>query len=216
MDPVIKVKVHKIFLVSGIAGLFLAIVAGIFLIGIHITMKNYDSAIFQDPDTIPAMDTALLLGTSAKVGNIQNLYFKNRIEAAAQLYHDGKIKRILISGDNSRKDYSEPEDMMQALSAKGIPESAMTLDYAGFRTLDSIVRAKQVFHLERCIIITQRYHATRALYLADKKGLQAIAFAAKDTASAATQKRNHLREKLACVLAWVDVNILNTKPKFPQ
>ena len=96
MDPVSKVKVRKIFLVSGIAGLFLAIVAGIFLIGIHITMKNYDSAIFQDPDTIPAMDTALLLGTSAKVGNIQNLYFKNRIEAAAQLSHDGKIKRILI------------------------------------------------------------------------------------------------------------------------
>ena len=106
--------------------------------------------------------------------------------------------------------------MKQALLEKGVPESAMTLDYAGFRTLDSIVRAKEVFQLENCLIITQQYHAVRALYIARKIDLQAIAFAAEDIEIKSVRQKNHLREKFARILAWLDMNILHTAPKFPK
>ena len=173
---------------------------------------------FSDVDSIPARDTALLLG-AAKVtpsGN-PNLYFSARIETAAKLFHAGKIKHILISGDNSRKGYDEPTDMRNALLALNVPESAMTLDYAGFRTLDSVVRAKGVFKKDKITIITQTGHAERAVYIARKHGIDAIAFyAAEPIRYKWLVARNRKREKFARVAAWLDVNILCRKPKFEQ
>lgn len=170
---------------------------------------------YNDLKKIPARDIGLLLGV-AKVApsGSPNAYFRGRVEAAAELYHAGKIRHIIISGDNSRKDYNEPRDMKEALLEKNVPADAMTLDYAGFRTLDSVVRAKQIFDCSRITVISQRYHAERAVYIAARNDIDAIAFAAADPPWKWLQKRNLRREKYARVAAWLDVNILHRNPRF--
>ena len=172
----------------------------------------------DDLEKLPVADIALLLGAAkiAPSGN-PNTYFERRIIAAERLYAAGKVKHFLISGDNSRKGYDEPTDMKNELLKCGVPENAMTLDYAGFRTLDSVVRAKNVFGKQKFLVITQKGHAERAVYLARKNGIEATAFYAPSPEHLKRiMKRNHRRERLAWIAAWLDVNILNTKPKFEK
>jgi SanA protein len=172
----------------------------------------------NDINKITGPETALLLGTAKITPNgVPNLYFQERIKTAAELYHAGKIKHLLISGDNSRKDYDEPTDMKNALLEQGVPESAITLDYAGFRTLDSVVRAKNVFGKNAFLIITQPGHAERAVYIAREHGIDATAcYAAEPLQYKWLIARNRKREKLAAIAAWLDVNILHRAPKFPR
>ena len=119
---------------------------------------------------------ALVLGTAKMIGGGVNVHFTVRMEAAELLYKSGRIKHFLVSGDNSRDGYNEPEDMKADLMARGIPAAAITCDYAGFRTLDSVVRAKENFGLTRCVIISDDFHLARALWLADRQGLAATGF----------------------------------------
>ena len=112
----------------------------------YIIDKNAARYLYREISEIPGNEVGLLLGTSPKLRNGKNnLYFDHRINAAIQLYKAGKIKYILISGDNRQRNYNEPEYMKKALLRGGIPEEAIYLDYAGFRTLDSVVRAQKVF-----------------------------------------------------------------------
>lgn len=176
-----------------------------------------DSAVFA-PDRIgdvPPHEYALLLGTSKRIGKGPNGYFLRRIEAAAALYHAGKVKKIIVSGDNRRHGYNEPEDMKQALMEKGVPGNDILPDYAGFRTLDSVVRARSVFGANSFIVVSQRFHCRRAIYLAEKNGLRAIGFEAEDVGMK-WRYRRYVREALACCAAWLDVHVLNTKPHFER
>jgi len=166
-------------------------------------------------ETIPARKVGLLLGAAKITPNgVPNLYFAERITAAAELYHAGKITHILISGDNSRKGYDEANDMKAALLERQVPAEAMTLDFAGFRTLDSVVRAKVVFGCSELTIITQPGHLERALYIAAKHDIDAIGYAAKEPALPWLRKRNRKREIAAKAAAWLDVNLLRRQPKF--
>ena len=113
-----------------------------------------------------------------------------RIDACERLYKAGKVSKILVSGDNHSKDYDEPSCMKQALMERGIPESDIVLDYAGFRTLDSVVRCKKVFGQERVTIISQGYHNTRAIYLAKCSGIDAIGYDTKDIKRTRTYYRD--------------------------
>ncbi len=155
----------------------------------------------------------LLLGTSQflKTGEI-NLYFKYRVQAAYDLYASGKIEKILISGDNSKKDYNEPEDMKLALMALGIPENDIHLDFAGFRTLDSVIRAHKVFGQNKFTLISQKFHNERALYIAQRLGLKAVAYNAQDV-NINRGFKTQLREKLARVKVFLDF-IFGKKPKY--
>ena len=154
-----------------------------------------------------------MLGTSPKLKNgNNNLYFDYRILAAVELYKAGKIKYILISGDNRREDYNEPEEMKKALMQKGIPEKFIYLDYAGFRTLDSVIRAKEVFGQNQLTIISQRFHNERAIYLAERNGINAIGYNAKDVNAYAGLKTN-IRELLARVKMFIDLAI-DKQPHF--
>ena len=140
--------------------------------------KNFVS---YDIQKLPNEKVGLLLGTSKILkSGWKNLYFFNRIDAAEQLYKSGKIMYILISGDNSTKDYSEPEDMQAELLKRGIPADKIVLDFAGFRTLDSVVRAKEIFGQNSFIIISQKFHNERAVFLAQHYGIKAYGFNAKD------------------------------------
>ncbi len=170
--------------------------------------------IYSSLDQIPENNVALLLGTRQYLANgRENLYFRYRIDATARLYHEGKIKHIIVSGDNHVKSYNEPEDMQKALMAKGIPEEKITLDYAGFRTLDSVVRSKKVFMQEKFTIVSQEFHNQRAIFIAERYGIDAIAFNAEDV-NKAFGKKVMAREYLAKVKAVLDLYILRKEPKF--
>lgn len=166
-------------------------------------------------EEIPHRKVALLLGTGKYLqgSGRENPMYRYRIEAAAALWHASKVEFILASGDHGTADYDEPSDMTRDLVALGVPHEAIYRDYAGFRTLDSIVRAQHVFGLKQCTIVSQRFHNERALYLARASGLDAIAFDAADVPFAWALK-THLREKIARVAAVVDVHVLHTKPRY--
>lgn len=156
----------------------------------------------------------LVLGTSkyTKDGRI-NLFYKNRLDAAVQLYRSNKIEKVLVSGDNGTLAYNEPRMMFEDLVEAGIPASDIYLDYAGFRTFDSVIRAKKVFKQDNFLIISQQFHNERALFIARKNGIEATAYNAKGLSFAFSPK-TYLREKLARVKAVLDVHLLGTSPKY--
>ncbi len=179
-----------------------------------IIIKSTQDDIYETVASTPVKEVGLILGTSRYTSwGGTNLYFKYRINAAAALYKSGKIKHIIVSGDNSLKSYNEPREMLNALMAKGIPEDAITLDFAGFRTLDSVVRCKEVFGQSDIIIISQRFHVERALFIANKYSMKAIGFAAKDVPDQYSYKTKY-REYLAKTKAVIDLYLINKKPKF--
>ncbi len=169
--------------------------------------------IFSEIKDLPDKPVALVLGTARRVGSRPNRFYTARIRAAAELYRAGKIRHILVSGDNSHRSYDEPTAMKEDLIAAGVPGKHITIDYAGFRTLDSVVRAHRVFGQSSFVVVTQRFHGERAVFLARHHGLDVVAYTAADVPGRAGMK-THLREYLARVKAVVDVWILHTGPKF--
>jgi SanA protein len=172
--------------------------------------------VFHSVDAMPEREIGLVLGTSKETRHGKpNLHFNQRIAAAAALYHAGKVRHLLVSGDNHVATYDEPTDMRTALMAAGVPASAITCDYAGFRTLDSVVRAKEVFGLSQCTIISEDFHCPRALWIAQQHGLDAIAFAAPDVSLKSWSLRAGVREQFARAWCAVDLYVLHRQPHFP-
>ncbi len=153
---------------------------------------------------------ALVLGTSkwTKQGT-QNLYFKGRVEASGELIRSGHVRHLLLSGDNSLKAYNEPLLLKKELEKYGVEPTAMTMDFAGFRTLDSIIRSKEVFGQDSLVIVTQSFHLPRALFIAKHHGVQAIGFIAPGP----LPPKMWFREVLARTVAVMDI-VLKTQPKF--
>ena len=167
----------------------------------------------SDLEKLPNEKVGLLLGTSKLLSNgKENAYFLYRIDATEKLYKTGKIRNVLISGDNSKKNYNEPGDMMNELIKRGIPKEKIYLDFAGFRTLDSVVRAKEIFGQNSFIIISQKFHNERAVYLARKNGIEAYGFNAKDVNKYFGFKTK-VREYFARAKVFVDF-LLGVEPKF--
>lgn len=170
--------------------------------------------LFDDVNGIPVNKAGLLLGTSKQIkGGYQNQFFNNRIDAAVALYKAGKIKTIIISGDNATMYYNEPIDMKKALVRRGIPDSAIVLDYAGFRTFDSVVRCKEIFGQDSITIISQEFHNARAIFIARKKNIKAIGYNAKNVSKSYGLK-TLTREKFARVKVFIDLYLFPAKPKF--
>jgi len=165
-------------------------------------------------DDLPEVETALLLGTSrySAAGGV-NLFFKYRMEAAYELYKAKKVKHFLVSGDNSEFSYNEPREMRRYLIEMGIPDSIITLDYAGFRTLDSVVRAKKIFGLKKTIIISQKFHLQRAVFISNHFGLLSYGFVAKDVPNQYSVK-TYVREVFAKTKAILNIYILQQEPKY--
>ena len=179
----------------------------------RIINRNSEQKLYTEVSLIPNNNVGLLLGTSPKLKNGKNnLYFDYRITATEELYKAGKIKYILISGDNCKESYNEPEEMKKALMEEGIPEEVIYLDYAGFRTLDSVVRAKEIFGQNQFTIISQKFHNERAIYLAEKNGIKAIGFNAKDV-DVHSGLKTQIRERFARVKMFMDL-MINKQPHF--
>lgn len=190
-------------------------VALVILLGNRWVINSSDAYITDKWALLPDNDVGLVLGTSPYLSNGKNSpAFQGRIDAAAELYRVGKIKHLIVSGANPDETYNEPRAMRKALMQAGVPDEAITMDFAGFRTLDSVVRARQVFKLERFTIITQKYHSYRAVFIARKFGVPAYGFIAPANADGRPGNRHPAREVLARMAAVLDLFVLNTKPKF--
>lgn len=185
-----------------------------FILYSNIRIDKYAKGrLYDTVSSVPHYRTALVLGTSP-IGSSggPNLYFLYRIDATVKLYEAGKIDRILVSGDNHKRGYNEPEEMRKALVDKGIPEEVIFLDYTGFRTLDSVVRAKEVFGQSEFIVISQKFHNERAVFIAKKKGIKAAGFNAADV-RASYGLITHVREWGARCKVFIDL-LFGKKPHF--
>lgn len=170
--------------------------------------------LFDNINDVPARSTALVFGTSPVAHGHDNLFYKYRMEAVAVLWRSGKIKHVIVSGDNSTQYYDEASAMKKALVESGVPDSVITLDYAGFRTLDSVVRCKWVFGQSDIIVVSQEFQNERAIFIANHFGINAVGFNAKDVPQRYSIKTS-IREYFARVKALLDIYILKTQPKFP-
>jgi SanA protein len=170
--------------------------------------------VYSDVAQVPHRRAGLVLGCAERLGGgYPNPFFTTRIEAAANLYRAGKVDYLIVSGDNHRKGYDEPTDMKCALMRAGVPENRIVCDYAGFRTLDSVVRAKAVFGQDQVTVISQSFHARRAIFLAKHRGVDAIAFAAAEV-DAVSAFSTRCREQLSKVNAVLDIYVFHRRPKF--
>lgn len=168
-------------------------------------VSNASGRTFDVVDELEGESVGLLLGTVPRLADgRKNLYFEYRLAATLELYRAGKIKRVLVSGDNSRHGYNEPEAFKVRLIEGGMPADRIHLDFAGLRTLDSVVRARKVFGQTRVLVISQRFHNERALYLADHFELQALGFNAQDIGGRAWL-RHRAREALARLKVFWDL-----------
>jgi len=199
----------KLWLGMGIGMLFV-------IWGIDYAMGYISSpSIYSDISKIPPKRAALLLGTAKYVkGGRKNYYYTYRIRAAVELYKSSKVQAIVVSGDNGTRHYDEATTMQKDLIALGVPARYITLDYAGFRTLDSIVRAEAIFGLEDYIIVSQRFHLERAICIAKAKGHKAIGYTAKELSNTKASYKMKAREYLARTKALLDLYILHTEPRF--
>jgi SanA protein len=189
----------------------IAIVATVAMVN-YIVADTTEYQIYNDAEAIPKNKVGLLLGTAKykdKGKNIVNPFYQNRIDAAAALYMAGKIDYIICSGDSSPF-YNEPEIMKKDLIAQGVPAKRILLDNAGFRTLDSILRCRDIFGQRQFTIISQQFHNQRAIYIANHKNVNTIAFNAAD---GDTYWDVTIREKMARVKMMLDL-LLNKKAKY--
>jgi SanA protein len=168
--------------------------------------------LFDAVEAVPKTRVGLVFGTTDRINGLENLYFRYRIDAAEQLWKAGKLDILIVSGDNRSKYYNEPGKMKQALIERGLPAERIVCDYAGLRTFDSVVRAKEIFGLDSIVFISQRFQNERAIYLAHANGINAIGFNARNVESHAGL-RTKLREVAARVLMWLDVHLLGTRPQ---
>ena len=178
-------------------------------------INSTDAYVFTSETLIPSNDAGVVLGTSPYVTSGKaSREFQGRVKAAAELYRLGKVRHLIVSGANPDARYNEPRAMWRELVKAGVPETAITMDFAGFRTLDSIVRAHAIFGFSSFTVITQRYHSYRAVFLGKKLGMSVVAYCAPATADGSLGLRHPPREIFARVKAVLDVFLLNTRPKF--
>lgn len=202
-------KIKKILIISLI---LIALPVLFVFFSNYAVVKTTKSKIYTDIKVVPANDIGLVLGTSKyTIGGI-NLYYKYRIEAAAELFFNGKIKHIIVSGDNHVNGYNEPEQMKASLIKLGVPADKITCDYAGIRTLDSVVRLKKIFGTNKATIISQKFHLERALFIANYYRMDAIGYCSKDAYNR-HKKSMPVREFFARPKAVLDLYILKTQPK---
>lgn len=203
-------KLYKLFKLI----LILVIIGVIYIFSNNAYVSNHvHSDLYSNINEVPTNKTALLLGTAKKLSNGRlNYYYKHRIDAAVALFKAGKIKNIIVSGDNGSIYYDEPTTMQKDLIARGIPKEKIFLDYAGFRTLDSVVRSKAIFGQEKITIVSQKFHNERAIYIAKSKGIEAIGYNAKNVNKHAG-KKTRIREYFARVKMQIDL-LFGKAPKF--
>ena len=173
----------------------------------HWIRRDSRHTVYSDTGRIPPRNVGLVLGCA------KNIYFYYRIDAATALFKARKINYILVSGDNHKATYDETSAMKEALIKRGVPANRIVCDYAGFSTIDSIIRAKEVFGQSRITIISQEFHVRRALFIAKRRQIDAFGYCALDVETS-IGARTQLREAFARVKTVLDLYLLHRKPRF--
>ncbi|OLQ93845.1 sanA protein [Vibrio ponticus] len=194
--------------------LVVTLLAGVTLIAIDrwVSIQTQDQLYFS-VDEVQPHNVAVVLGTSKYLGKVLNEYYLHRIDAAIELYKQDKIANFLLSGDNAHRSYNEPWTMKRDLLRADVPEERIFLDYAGFRTLDSVIRAKEIFDTDNFLIISQQFHCERALFIANFHDIQAKCLAVSGPTKHSGYKVR-IREVFARAKAVLDLYITRAKPKF--
>lgn len=179
----------------------------------NIAINNYSRYTYDTLDDIAPAYSAIVLGTSKRLKNgLENQYYKNRIEAASKLYMANKCKKIIVSGDNRKVGYNEPRDMKNDLVLAGVPEKDVICDYAGRRTLDSIIRYKEIFGQTAGIVVSQKFHNNRAVYIGRHKGIRLNGYNAEDV-NAYSGLKTRARELVSKLFCVFDIKVFNTQPR---
>lgn len=200
----------RIILGTTLLGLVLAL--AVFIPAAWILFTN-SKGIYDDPVGVPSTPVAIVFGAGLQPDGRPSLMLADRVDAAVELYRAGKVGRILMTGDNSKPGYDEVSAMKQRAVARGVPSDLVNLDYAGFRTYDSAYRAKAVFGIEQAVLVTQRYHLPRALFLARSFGIEAVGLAAGQDHYRGQEYYN-LRELAALSASWYEVNVTRPEPRY--
>lgn len=194
-----------------------AVLALMMLISItaaNILISSYDKYTFNSVSELKPVHCAILLGTSKWLrGGRRNLYYHYRILAAAELYNSGKCKKIIVSGDNGTMQYNEPMTMKRDLVKMGVKWDDVICDYAGFRTLDSIIRFKEIFGQKEGIVVSQKFHNTRAVYIGRAYGIELSGLNAQDV-TVYYGFKTRIREIFSKMMCMLDVEIFHTNPRF--
>ena len=169
--------------------------------------RNAEGRTFSNINDVPTMQTALLLGTNPKTrdGKRPSSFYLARINATAELYKHGKFRQLIISGDK-REGYDEPQTMRHDLIERGVPDSIIMMDGQGYRTLLSLKNSKQYFGIHDMIIISQKWHNERSIFLADKMNIKAVGYNADDVRHPRAIW-THIRELLARVKLFIDLYV---------
>ena len=165
------------------------------------------------PADVPAAPVALVFGCGYSASGPSPVMY-DRVATAAELYHAGKVQKLLMTGDNSQPNYNEPEMMRQTARRLGVPDQDIAMDYAGFCTYDSVYRAKAVFGISSVILVSQAYHLPRALFIARQLGLNAVGAAAEPRRAPVDFGRWQPREVVSCEFAWFEAKYFRPRPRF--
>jgi len=190
-----------------------SLVAVVLLGGLRLWIEHKTrDRIYVRIEDVPSRAVAIVLGAGLWADGSLTPVLADRVATAAELYQVGAVRVLLFSGDNRFMDYNEPQAMFEYAVRLGVPEDAIVLDYAGRRTYDSCYRARAIFGVDRALVVTQRFHAPRALYLCDALGVDAVAAVADRQDYTPRRFAWETREYLAMALAWWDVNVRHPVP----
>ncbi len=172
---------------------------------------RYDRLVWTDPGAVPARPVAIVFGAGIRPDGGLSPMLRDRMDTAIQLYRQGVVRKLLVSGDNRFVHYDEPGRMYAYAVAQGLPPEDVVRDYAGRRTYDTCYRASAIFGVTEAVLVTQRFHLPRALFTCRNLGVDAVGFSA-DRRVYWSNPYYRLRDALATLRAWWDVVIARPTP----
>jgi SanA protein len=202
-------RAHKLALVA--CGVVASGIAGSFLASAWL-VRRAAPHMHRDLETVPARSVVIVPGCRVHDDGTPSATLEDRLAGALELYEAGKVERVLVSGDHSRRAYDEVGVMQRWLVERGVPDEDVFSDHAGLRTLDTMERAARVFEVRDAIISTQEFHLPRSIFLAREAGIDAVGYVA-DRRVYSARRTDAARERLAHVKALLDVYVLGTEPR---
>ena len=200
---------------DALLALLLACASAMFLCGSHACVESgARGRVLTRAEDVPDSPVAIIFGARVYPDGQLCPVLEERVRAGVALYRAGKVRKLLMTGDNSRRSYDEVSAMKAYAVSQGVPPEDVVRDFAGFRTFDSCYRARSVFGVRRAVLVTQAYHLPRALYLARRLGIDAVGFAAKNGVERNVLAQYQAREWPADAEAVLDLHVWHKKPRF--
>jgi SanA protein len=197
--------IRKHFLPLAGLGLLIVLLPGL-ITGTYAAGRLYGQ------DQAPAERVAIIFGAGLRRDGTPTAMLRDRVLTGADLYFSGKVEKLLMSGDNRFIDYNEPESMRQFALSLGVPDEAIVLDYAGRRTYDTCYRAKAIFGIKNALLVTQRFHLPRALFLCNRLGLETVGVQATNCYWNGSPLVWNIREQFATLAAFLDLYVSSPSP----